>query len=266
MVGVKHLIGLICISLLTIGCGGWEYDADKHFDDPQVVQLAKAAEQGNLSAVDALLAADVDINTIGLRDFNPLYWLFAYGEPSPEQKAGFKYLLEKGANAMQANSSTHDTLLHFAARAEDSDYLRMILEYGEDLDLDYERDGDSWSTPLMSAILTDRYENMELLIEYGADLEKRNQTGRTALLMSTADAWKETYILLQAGADYSARGLYGAQTSIVYNLENTSYWPSAAIEVHGTDYREKVIEFLRGKGVEVNPWYPPEDPRSENSQ
>ena len=39
-------------------------------------------------------------------------------------------------------------------------------------------------------------------------------------------------------------------------MENFDYWPSVSLNYKGKDYRQKCVNFLRKKGIEVNPWMP----------
>jgi uncharacterized protein len=234
-----------------------KYKAERYFSDPKVVELAEAAARGDKETIDRLIAEGVDVNTTGKNNLNPLYWLLVNTEETPKKKIGFRHLLKNGANVLQIETKWNDPLLHFTAEYEDTDYLRMILEEQPDVDINYERPGDSWSTPLLYAILSDRYDSIELLIKYGVDMEKKNQRNDTPLLMSTSGNWRDTLILLEHGANYNAQRETGS--TIVWSLESLPYKPSFSLNYRGVDYRQEVVEFLRDKGVEVNPWMPEDE-------
>lgn len=257
-------IGLLFFILFISGCQLWvnKHAADQHFTDPKVITLCEAAVRGDTVEIDHLLSVGIDINTVGKAGLNPIYWLLVHNEESEAKKIGFRHLLKNDANVLQMYAPTSVPLLHVTAEYVDSDYLRMILEEQPDIDIDLERPGDFWSTPLLYAIVTDRYENIELLIKHGVNIEKKNHLGDTAIDLA---GWHEAYILLQNGADYRggpvnfASGEVDEQPFIIWRAENSRYWPSVGAKNGWIDYRQKVIEFLREKGVEVNPWMPEDE-------
>ncbi|HEY5714288.1 MAG TPA: ankyrin repeat domain-containing protein [Candidatus Gracilibacteria bacterium] len=197
---------------------------------------------------------------MGKQNRDPLFWLFVMNRDTEAKKKGFKHLLKNGANPLHIAEDSQ-TVLHLSAGHKDPYYLKTILEVQPDIDIDFESSKSSWATPLMKALLSDRYENFKIILEHGTDIEKKNARGDTPLAMARSD-YEFAYLLLQRGADYTVGegeitgGNPKGRSALVWSIEALRYWPSMAIEHHGIDYREKVIEFLREKGVEVNPWYP----------
>ena len=84
-------------------------------------------------------------------------------------------------------------------------------------------------------------------------------------MVSTNGSWQFSYLLLQNGADYKGgeinfiSGKVDKKPNIIRRLEGNRYHPSISINYRGTDYRQKVVEFLREKGVEVDPWMPEDE-------
>jgi len=236
-----------------------EYFKDDYFTDKKVLELCTAGHDGDIKKIDELLAEGVNINHIGKDKVTPLYWLLISKRKTEKTKVGFKYFLERGADPTVIVSKGKRTIFNFAAMYKDPDYLKIILEDGVD-DIDLEQVLDARETPLLSANLSGRFENFKMLLDYGANIEWRGRFGSSPLTeVGSSDGWKYSWELLQRGADYaigSTRNEDG-RSSIVHALEGIVYRPSVGAK-HGyiTDYRKLCIEFLREKGVEVNPWMP----------
>jgi len=185
-------------------------------------------------------------------------------KPSPKAKEGFKHLLINGANTTALIPMSSRTALHFAARFEDPDYLNLIIKHGQNININDDRFG---NTPLIESIYTSKFENFVTLLNAKAKYNK-GLNKRSALDISKGtSSWQFSLELLERGADYiegtgeKTPGNPKGLSSIIWTLENSSYWPDAAIRAYGTDYREQVIQFLRNEGVKVYPWYPEDDPR-----
>jgi hypothetical protein len=101
-------------------------------------------------------------------------------------------------------------------------------------------------------------ENFKLLLDHGASINKwRDVTGRTVLTdVCGGGDWKYAYELLKRGADYTVKKKGETEIHIVKAIAGPRYWPSVATSYHGVDYRQKCVEFLREKGLEIHPWMP----------
>lgn len=255
------LILILFSSLCLIGYKKfmYRYSAERYFLDSNVVEFCKAAKAGNKEKIDRLIAEGVDVNTLGENDINPLHWLFISNKDTEEKKQGFRYLLEQDADPLKIHKPVGWTVLHLAASYDDSDYLRMILEVQPDINIDFEFDETAWNTPLLQAKTSHRYENFKMLLDHGADIEKQNHWGQTPLSMTSGNGtWMFAYHLLQRNADFT-NDTENGKSKIVRSLEGLRFWPSVSINYRGLDYRQKVVEFLREKGVEVNPWMPEDE-------
>ncbi|MCA9280390.1 MAG: ankyrin repeat domain-containing protein, partial [Phycisphaerales bacterium] len=147
--------------------------AFRMFTRPADRQLADAAVVGNIAGVDAALANGADVNAVGSDGYTPLVYVFF----ERGSKEGFEYLLEQGADSNILYDSGK-AMIHLAAsHARDSDWLRLCLEHDGDPNL---RSGIGnfdialGQTPLYDAVLSENLENMELLVEYGADVNVVN--------------------------------------------------------------------------------------------
>jgi ankyrin repeat protein len=139
--------------------------------------LMAAARAGSAAAVELLLAAGADIDAVeDLQEQSALMWAASEGHLDVVD-----LLLDKGANPnLQARSSELTTrstradypsggftALHWAVRNGDEPVVRRLVEGGADLDLT-NADG---ATPMMLAIVNDRFDLAATLIELGANAD-----------------------------------------------------------------------------------------------
>ncbi len=235
-----------------------KYSAKNYFTDKKVVALCNAAKKGDTKKIDKLLTEGVDINAVGKTGLNPLYWLLVMNKESKKKRIGFKYLLEKGANPLQVHEQSSWNLIHTTAQYKNPDYLKMILKYGhiKRKDLDAEIPNEQFSVALMQAHATNRFENFKLLLDAGADMNwrKTDEVGMVKSVLrdcSLTGDWKFVYELLKRGVDYSQDLKY-----IKDSIESTVgsvYSPASSIDFRGTDWRQKVVQFFREKGIEMKP-------------
>ena len=82
-----------------------------------------------------------------------------------QQFSTFELLLNAGANIEQKSAATQCSPVHFAAEQEDSRYLETLISKGCQVNVQ-----DLWgSTPLHYAFINDLPENVDILLEAGAD-------------------------------------------------------------------------------------------------
>ncbi|MES2603360.1 MAG: ankyrin repeat domain-containing protein [Pseudomonadota bacterium] len=186
--------------------------------------LMAAARAGSLDSVKMLLKAGADPNaTEPLDRQTALMWAVAEGHVDIA-----KALLEAGAKPnMQARVSElierknadfpsgGFAALHWAARNGDEAMISLLLEHNADINV---RNGDS-STPMMLAIVNDRFDTAAGLLKRGADANDGSLYFITEMHDATTD-WRArdgtvfradhpnkltaldlTRILLEAGAD-----------------------------------------------------------------
>jgi len=213
------------------------------FADKKVAELAVAGAKGDSQAIDRLLANGANVNAVGEYGQTPLFWsLYAHN------KAGFQYLLERGADP-NARDQSGDGVMHLAAEDEDPDYLRLALAHKGDPNLRDTRG--VFPTPIFRATQPIRNDNLNLLIASGADLNYRDVSQQTPMITAAgANKYDKVYILLMAGADYKLTDVWGK--TIVRNIEHNGFDNTGS----QGPWRDKVIDFLRQHGVEVHPRNP----------
>jgi ankyrin repeat protein len=220
------------------------------FDQPAVVALAEAVEQGNLPEIDRLVAAGADVNAIGSRSkqsdareqFSLLTWAMR-----AKQKKSFKRLLEHKADPNGQFQGGASVTSIAAANRENSDWLEMALAHGANPNLVNPSDGiTARKTPLFDSIDGEgSLKNLELLIKAGADLNARDKFQRTPAVEAADSGEFEMVIqLLSAGADFRLRDKDGHD--VIYHIINRFGWENT------DEQRVKLVSLLREKGADFS--------------
>lgn len=171
--------------------------------------LQAAAEGGFAESVTALLAAGADANAV-LPEGETILMTAARSGNADVVEA----LLAAGAETEARDSFYGETALIFAAVEDHADAVDVLAAHGADVDaasalLDYasRRAGQSvlglgeW-TPVMYAARENSLAAGEALIAAGADLDRQDPDGATALVIAIINAHYEfAELLIEAGAD-----------------------------------------------------------------
>lgn len=183
--------------------------AAEFFDDPAQRALAEAVEKGDLDQARAAIEQGAEVNAVGQEGMAPLFWALA-----KQNIEGFRFLLKEGADP----NIVVDLPRHFedrragamemAAQLEDSAYLRALLEHGGNPNTIV---NSRWKIPLIyRAIMNRRRDNVRLLLEYGADVNHRDNAGKTPLIEAvTARMFDTALLLLRHGADPTIENQWG---------------------------------------------------------
>ena len=242
------------------------------FPDPRLRKLAKAASQGKLRTIDRLVEQGVDVNGRGFKGITPLCWSVGDREDwpvpdTPETKIlgfngnikGFRRLLELGAdpNAVAEGNDLGYTGTMYAVLCKDSpDWLRLALEHGGNPNLSF--GNFPAATPLFNTLSDPKdKDKRRLLLEGGADINIRDRSGSTPLIMA---AYEQQYYqqfdvvieLLEQGADYRLKDYRGNTL-----IDEVIYQLSAPISPADPEEAKRVIDWLANRGVEIPTW-PPE--------
>src|SRR5690606_27774060 len=111
--------------------------------EPQVRALAKAAGNGDVKEIEALVQQGASVNAHGTRNATPLFW--AMREDSIK---GFTRLLELGADP-NVIFDDGGTVMHWAVRHKNDAFLKVALAHGGDPNLNAGKDNE---TPLFEAL------------------------------------------------------------------------------------------------------------------
>ncbi len=123
------------------------------------------------------------------------------------------YLIEAGVDIETCDNALMRAV-HYAAEMKDSRPLQTLIEKKARLEA-----GGAETSPLHMAAYWGRLENVSLLVKAGAELEARNEKGKTPLMYAAGEDMLDiAEILLKAGADPEAKGP-GGRNSFDYAEE-----------------------------------------------
>ncbi len=167
--------------------------------------LYQAISRKNLSEVQELLDSGENIESTWRRR-TPLIHAIMFGTPEITH-----YLLECGANVnAPSNDKDGKTALHWCAMQGTIHEMRLLLEYGAEVDV---RDEFAGFTPLMLAVrgIKDVQEKVTLLLDAGADINAKNtRWGLSTLWCATQEAATDLVrYLVERGADIHTRNQNG---------------------------------------------------------
>lgn len=242
---------VLCVALLWPFCGcmrdrdtirqaALTYNAVEIFGRTPALLLARAAADGDVAEVNRLLASGIDPNTIGEHGITPLWWA-AWAESLP----GFVALLEHGANPNFLRKDD-ESLMILVVRLRNPSFLEQALKHGGDPNF---RNDLPEETPIFEAIRPSAAtRHRELLLAAGADLNAQDGNGYTPMIsaISARGDYHLVWDFLQRGADFrfkSRGGMSLARAIGICHIDPAS---------DAYQWREKVIEFLRSKGVEAH--------------
>jgi ankyrin repeat protein len=181
-----------------------DYGADVKISDDGTTSLHKAAQNGDLEAMQVLLDRGADVNARDNFEESPSWDAIRFGKLEAMQ-----LLLEHGADANSQNSSRW-SIPHYASSEGNLEAVRLLLQHHADVNA---RDSMS-QTPLHHASLNGHANVVQLLIEYGADVDAQDRIRCTSLFLASREGSLEVVrVLLRHGADVHVRG-EGNQTPV----------------------------------------------------
>lgn len=164
------------------------------FPNPLDAALADAAAAGARERVEALVKSGANVNAVGRDGVTPLLWAL-----SAQNKRGVASLLDFGANPNYVAPSGFSPI-SLASGFDDPDFLRSMLAHGGDPNMK-----SGVGEPILhTAITSERWLNVEILLDNGADINSRSATGMTpALLCAYLDDYEKVAYFLRRGADHT---------------------------------------------------------------
>ena len=243
-----------------------QYNPENLFSDQKVVELCYASKEGDLNKMDQLLKQGVDINAEGKDGMTPFLWLVEFSGLRNDDimKKSFQWFVDHKADPVRVyhwNGNAYYTVFHTVAKSPDIFYLKTILESGLIKDIDAELPENSHPTALLQAELSDQFENFKLLLDYGADMDKKIGEFKRATINIVEGnmSWQFAYELLKRGANFNTN-MRDGQSEIVRVIEDIVFRPSVSLNFRGADYRQKCVEYLENHGVkDIHPWMPEDE-------
>ena len=179
--------------------------------------LALAASHGHSDVVEYLLKQACDVDSLDRLNKPPLYDAVLH-----RQTACAKVLIDHGADLIVRNPQGH-SLLHIAAMTGDCATLELLLKSGISVD----DPGCGVGTPLLCAAEYHHQECGRILLEAGANPDIKNDDGKTplvVLIMNKSrpeqldeDDLKFVKLLLQANSDFNIK-LKSGESLVSYTI------------------------------------------------
>ena len=189
------------------------WNAEEYFTDPQIVALCKAIEKEDIPEIDRLVAEGADVNARGKDGMTPLLWAYPAGENALEQilehgaDPNTQYFNEFGSRGMVEKG---DSLLFVAIKStrpsneknaeKFHNYIDILLKHGANPN---QMQAVFEMPPLWNAIRFKNHEAAEKLIKAGADIDFKDDVGRSLISYAAGlNAHLVLRILIENGADY----------------------------------------------------------------
>jgi hypothetical protein len=228
---------LLCAFGALEGCSGKKMNAAEFFEDPRTAALADSAAKGDTAGVDRAAAQGADANAIGKTGITPLLYVLS----DTRNKDGLRALVKHKANPNYVSPNGLCPLL-VAAQAPDIDFLRIFLDGGGNPNLT-NRDNEP---AVYLAARQYRWPNLYLLLERGADINSKDDTGYSLLMLTgVLRQFEQCAKLIQMGADVTVVARNGDTFASIVGEANV-----AAASPEGA-WRQNVIQMLAARGVRV---------------
>jgi len=258
----------LCLSVIVlftcVSCArGSIYDsylkAEEYFTDPQVIALCKAIEQEDLAEIERLISVGADVNARGKDTMTPLLWAYSVGEKALEK------VLELGADpntqydsffGTRGEIERGDSLLFIAIKSSGPkntynrekfrNYIDILLKHGADPNL---IQAQLKFPPLKNTIRFKNLEAAEKLIKAGADVNFKDNTGRSLLSYAAGlEAYSVLRLLIDYGADYRTISNVGLTVAQTLGSDYDKFMGSDS-EI-GRQYRE-VVACMETRGMSI---------------
>lgn len=240
-IGGIFLVGVAAVAILAmLNINGHRADPRDYFSDPQTLTLAEAMQAGETGKMAELIAAGADPNARGKGGITLLEW-----DISREAHVAYRELLKLGADP-NAVGWENSTAMHLAAQYFNDSYLKVLVAAGGNVNVRDQRMGRS---PIFSALMSRRADNIAFLIEHGADLDLADRNGvRPLQLAARINDFDHVLMFLELGAD----PLVTDDTGTTFQ---TSIFRSDPKLLNGSAQkaRDAIIAFLEAKGVPLDP-------------
>ncbi|RKO75228.1 hypothetical protein C5E04_23540 [Pectobacterium parmentieri] len=169
--------------------------------EPSVVAVLQSIQKGDETAARHQLSQGLNLNIQGKEGVTPLLWLIY----ETQNKKAVRLALKLGVDP-NYKDGFGDSAVNFVAGAKDPDWLHIILDAGGDPNAI----GRRGQPAIFSAINEQRWADIKLLVEKGADLNLADQNKRnSALYAAYVNEYEIVYWLIEQGAKfdtYSASG------------------------------------------------------------
>jgi ankyrin repeat protein len=209
-------------------------DLETMFPSAKLRELARAAGKGQISTIDALIADGVNVNAKGTANATALFW-------SMRNEKGFNYLLKIGADP-NVVFGDGGSVMHWAARKQECSMLLAALAQGGNPNLTAGMFGGSPAFETITAGKNSGIPNcLDVLLSSGADIEFRDDNGKTLLLLATDLArFDIALFLLDKGADPKVQDVNGRNMRSILNSYKDAFKHGSVTEVNWLKLKDKL--------------------------
>lgn len=250
------LISLGLLILLT-GClqvgtamSNKQFPAEQYFDEP-MVSFLNAVKRQDRQRAQSILDQGLDLNINGREGITPLMWVIMQWDLQATE-----LMLQLGADPnfpvkySDRLGVSYTQPLMFVAGGNSTPLLKLLLQYGADPN----STNTTNQRPLFKTISQDNWEQFEILLASGADMDAVDNSGRNSALYAVyVSGYDFSLNLLQRGAApnlISSTG--GSIATNIYDIESSSRRQLGPIG-------EQIKALLIEKGVP----YPPPTPAEQ---
>jgi ankyrin repeat protein len=195
---MKHLFFPFFIMIFSsfLSCqslpSGAVLEAELHLTADTFIEKAR---QGDMAAIRSLLAAGIDPNVKDDEGRTALIAAAAGG-----QTEIVKLLLEKGAEVNARNQQGETALFVASGIGEGAEMVKELIKRGADINIET-----GGMTPLMNAASRRQTDIAQILIEHGADINRKNRENIGALgLAARANQMEIVNLLMVKGVAFSS--------------------------------------------------------------
>ena len=193
--------------------------------------IADAAQRGDRSAVEAMIAGRVNVNQAQPNGTTALHWA-----AQQDDLRLARILIEAGAEVKAANRYGV-TALSLACTNGSAPMVELLLNEGADREARLP----GGETPLMIAARTGRVEAVQALLKRGAAVNATEGRGQTALMWAAAEGHAETIeALLKAGADLKVR-LDSGYNALLFAVREGRMEAVKALLKAGADVNDTIV-------------------------
>ncbi len=177
----SKLLWVVFLTLLILPCAtGLPFEGhakSELYSSRDSLNIIEAVEDNDLKRLAAVINAGADINERGFRGVSILYWFVL-----TDNIKGYEVLLRLSADPNHCSDSG-SCLLHVLALENKSNYIRLAVKYGADVDLQMSGFG---RTPLMNSVAAFGKEDsaFQTLLKAGADPYTKHSMHGTTVFSS----------------------------------------------------------------------------------
>ncbi|MFC3393928.1 ankyrin repeat domain-containing protein [Brenneria rubrifaciens] len=214
--------------------------------EPPMAALLQSIQKGDEATAKHQLSQGLNLNIQGKEGVTPLLWLVY----ETQNKEAVKLALKLGADPNYKDGSG-DSIVNRVSGVRDPDWLRVVLDAGGDPN----SIGRRRQPAIFSAIGEERWADIKLLVERGADVNLKDGPGRnSALYAAYLDKYEIVYWLIEQGADTTIYDDTGSD--LAFSVEDSLSIMSPQSPQY--PWALKVKQLLQQRGVEFPPLSPAE--------